>query len=195
MQNQSTKTQTQSADRTGISLWLLTGCLALAFVVGAILTSILMSFARSTGLSEIKVTALEESAEPRDHDLPFINQKEALPDYKITVNLSNGRRIQLGTKLDTSAVDGLVWPLNELVNIDDVASIKLVEEDKLVSDAIAEVKLQGDSTTEGAYRFDFVYERSFALGVKSFFASSIGVAITSAFSIALLLLILSVFHP
>lgn len=125
--------------------------------------------------------------------LPFINQKEALPDYEIFVNLSNGKSIRLGAKPDASATQGLTWRLADPVCVNDVATVRLQDQDEFISDPLAEVHIQDGSVVDGNYRFDFETERSIALGIRSFFATPIGMAITAGFLIAVLVLLFSMY--
>ena len=97
----------EETSRTAISAWGLAGRVCAGVVVASVLACVIMAAVRSTGLTEVTVTALDPDAEPRDHKLPFVKQKEALPDYQITINLDSGDQIQLGAKPDTSAADGL----------------------------------------------------------------------------------------
>lgn len=102
----------------------------------------------SVGLSAVRVTALEETVEPKDHNLPLVKQKEALPDYEVVVVLRSGKSVKLGAKPDTSAADGLVWTLTEPIAVSDIISIRLEEQDTLVSDAVAEVQFSAEPVTD-----------------------------------------------
>ena len=184
----------EGSQQTAMSPWRLTGWLCAGVITVSVVSCVIMAAIRSTGLTQITVTALDEAAEPRDHDLPFIKQKEALPDYELTLILTNGGTVRLGAKPDNSAVDGLTWHVNDPVSISDVASVRLQEQDKVISDAVAEVQILGASTTANGYRFDFVSERSTSVGVKSFFGTPIGKAITAGFCIAILLIVLRAFY-
>ena len=135
------------------------------------------------------VIALDAKAEPSDHNLPFVNSKEALPDYELALILSDGGKMRLGAKPDTSAENGLTWYVNKPVSIADIASVRLREQDKVISDSIAEIQIIGESTTQNGYRFDFDIERSLSVGIKSFFSTPIGRAISAVFSIAALLMV------
>ena len=174
-----------------MSPWRLTGWICGGIVAASVISCIALAAVRSTGLSSVTVTALPGTKEPRDHGLPFVKQKEALPDYELTLVLSSGEKINLGAKPDTSAADGLTWDVERAVSTHDVASIRLEEQDKLVSDAVTEAPFDGESVTQGGYRFDFTTERSISVGVQSFFGTPIGKAIAAAFFIAILLIILS----
>ena len=148
---------------------------------------VLIAAVRSVGLTTIEVTALPGTVEPRDHGLPFVRQKEALPDYEVTLMLKGGDKVFLGCKPDRLAMNGLDWHLPEPVSVADIATVRLSEQDKLVSDSIAEAQLIGDTLDSDGYRFRFLTQRSFEVGVKSFFGTPIGKAITTAFFVAVLL--------
>lgn len=183
----------EPSEHPGISPWRLIGWVCAGVIAASVIACVVMAAMRSTGLTQITITALDQKFEPRDHLLPLVKQKEALPDYEITVLLTNGNNLRLGAKPDVSAVDGLTWHLAEPVSVDDVASIRLLEQDKVIADSIAEVQFLGNSVTEGNYRFDFTTERLASVGISSFFKTPIGKAIAAGFFIAVLLMLLSAF--
>jgi len=175
-----------------ISPWHIAGWLCAGVIAISVSTCVIIAMMRSTGLSQITVTALDESAEPRDHQLPLIKQKEALPDYELTVILTSGRMIHLGAKPNQSAAKGLTWRLSNPPSIKDVASIRLDEQDKVISDALAEVQYAKGAATANGYRFDFMTQRSTSVGMTSFFATPIGKAIVLGFILAVVVAILSI---
>jgi hypothetical protein len=180
----------QSESTTVNSALHITKLVCCGVIVLSILLCVVIAAIRSNGLNQIKVTALKEDAEPRDHGLPFVKQKDALPDYEIKVNLRSGQSIALGAKPNTSAINGLTWTLNEPVSVSEVVSIRLQEQDKMVSDAIVEVQVVGDTVSIDNYKFEFSISRSLSVGVQSFFRTPIGMAIVGAFFVAMLLIIL-----
>lgn len=161
-------------------------------LAGSIGACLIIAGLRSSGLTEVAVTALDAEAEPRDHGLPFVKKKDALPDYQVLVVLHEGRRINLGAKPNTSATSRLVWKLSDPVSSTDIATIRLQDQDKVVSDVLAEVHYSDSPVESGNYRFEFRTERSFNVGLQSFFGTPIGKAISAAIVIALLIVILSV---
>ena len=169
-----------------VTSWICTGALAVS-----LLTCIAIAATRSLGLTAVTVTALDPAKEPVDHVVPLIKRHEALPDYELTILLRNGDTIRLGTKPDTSAAGGLEWRIEEPVCVADIASLRLTEQDKVVSDALAEIQVSGESFTENGYRFDFQTERSFAVGVHSFYKTPIGMAILGGVFVAVALIVLS----
>ena len=171
----------------------MTGWACLVVALTSMVSCITLAVVRSSGLTGVLVTATSADDEPRDHALPLIKRKEALPDYQVIVFLHNGKRINLGTKPDASAANGLEWSLNDPVSTTDVASVRLQDQDKVVSDVIAEVQINDGRVTSGNYEFQFHIERSMSVGVQSFFNTPIGKAIAAAFCIAVLLLLASVF--
>ena len=172
-----------------ISPWRLTGWICVGVIVASVAACILLAALRSRGLTAVKVTALDGFPEPRDHNLPLVKQKEALPDYELFLMLHSGRQIYLGANPDTSAARGLVWQVSDPVSLADITAVRLREQDQLVSDALAEVQIAGPTATAAGYRFDFSSERSLAVGIQSFFATPIGLAIATGFAIAVVVLI------
>ena len=177
----------QSEIKNVKSAWHVTKLICIGVVVVSLLLCVVIAILRSEGLSQVTVTALEADAEPRDHGIPLIKQKDALPDYELRINLSSGESVKLGARPNTSAVKGLTWTLNEPVSVSDIVSVRLQEQDKLVSDVVAEVELTRDSVSVDNYRFDFTTAHSLSVGVQSFFRTPIGLAIAGAFFVAILI--------
>lgn len=169
------------------TVWSISTRVALVSLAACIVLAVL----NSVGLWAVRVTALEGTVEPKDHNLPLVKQTEALPDYELIVVLRSGGTVKLGAKPDTSAADGLTWTLTEPVAVSDIASIRLEEQDKLVSDAVAEVPFSAGPVTEKGYEFHFTTTRSFGVGVQAFFRTPVGVAITGAFFLAIVLVLVS----
>lgn len=161
-----------------------------SIVVASLLACLVMAAQRSMGLIQVTVTAIDRTAEPRDHNLPLLRRKEALPDYEIVLILANGGKVRLGAKPDTSAAEGLTWQVADPVSTADIASVRLQEQDVVLSDALAEVQIGPKPATASGYRFEFVTQASFAVGVRSFFGTPIGVAIFVGFILAVLVVVL-----
>lgn len=174
-----------------MSPWRITGYVCGAVVVGSVLGCVALAISKSTGLIAVKVTALNAANEPVDHPIPLVKRKEALPDYALALVMRDGRKVGLGTKPDTSAASGLEWRLSDPVSVANITSVRLREQDKFMDDAVAEVQISSNSATENGYRFDFMTERSAAVGLASFFETAIGKAIVGAFFVAVLLMLVS----
>lgn len=171
------------------------GWICVAVLLASIAMCVVLAGMRGKGLVRVTVTATDAEAEPRDHDLPLIRKKEALPDYQVLVILHDGDRINLGTKPDASAVNGLTWTLSDPVSVNDVASVRLQDQDKVISDVIAEVQIDDPSNADDVYRFEFDTEWAMSVGIQSFFRTPIGQAIAAAFCIAVIVLLASIFYP
>jgi hypothetical protein len=180
--------QTDKTSPWQMIAWLFVGTIALSVVLCMVMAAV-----RSNGLTEITVTALDQADEPRDLNIPFLAKNQSLPDYEVSLILVGGGKVRLGAKPDTSAVNSLTWQLSDPVSIADVASVRLDEQDKVVSDAVVEVQALSGSTTEKGFRFDFATERSMSVGIKSFFGTPIGQAIVAGFFIAVLMMFVRVF--
>jgi hypothetical protein len=193
MHESSDASSNRPSERRSPSVWRIVGWLCAGTIGVSVLACVGMAAVRSNGLTRITVTALNPKAEPQDANLPFVKRKEALPDYELILMLANGTSVNLGAKPDTSAAEGLTWQVADPVSVADVVSVKLQERDVVLSDAIAEVQIQGDSVTGNGYRFDFVTEHSVSVGVNSFFGTPIGKAIVAGFVLSVLLIVLAGF--
>ncbi len=193
MENQTDSSHNSEQKPITLSPWKMVGWICGGVVVLSVLSCVVIAVMRSNGLTRVTVTALDPDAEPRDHELPFFKKKEALPDYEVIVILKGDEWVNLGAKPDRSAADGLIWELNEPISTSDIASVRLRDQDKVISDTIAEVQLLGDSTTDENYQFDFESQRSFSVGLRSFFRTPIGVAISGGVLIAVVLIVVSRF--
>ena len=171
--------------------WRITGMVCSAVVIDSVMGCVWMAVARSSGLVAVTVTALDPAAEPFDHNIPLVKQREALPDYELSLIGDDGDARYLGVKPDESAAAGLTWKLDDPVSISQIATVRLREKDKMMSDALAEVHISGPSVESNGYRFDFTTERSVGVGVRAFFVTPIGMAIAAAFCIAVVLIILA----
>ncbi|WP_417847214.1 hypothetical protein [Thalassoglobus sp.] len=175
------------------SAWQVTKLICCGVVSMSVLACVIVAVIRSTGLTEVRVTALSEEDEPRDHNIPLFKKSDALPDYEIIIILNQGGKVRLGAKPNTSAVNGLTWKLSKPVSLAEISGLQLQDQDKLVSDAITEVQVESESVTSGNYRFDFTTKRSFGIGIVSFLETPVGMAICGAFAIAVMLIICSAF--
>lgn len=171
-----------------LSRWIGVGVVAVS-----VLTCVAMAAARSEGLVSVTVTALDPDNEPNDHNLPLVKQREAPPDYELMLLYTDGRTQSLGVKPNQSAADGLNWRLLEPVSTSRIMSVRLREKDVVVSDAIAEVQIEGLSVESNGYRFDFETARSFDVGAEAFFATPVGKAIALGFVIGIAAVIVSFF--
>ncbi|QDT44217.1 hypothetical protein Pan241w_43250 [Gimesia alba] len=182
-----------SVETKAVSPWRIVSWVCGTVILVSVFSCIVMAVLRSEGLREIKVTALDAELEPRDHSLPLIKKFDALPDYEILVRTEGLFRTNLGAKPNKSAQEGLTWRLKELIPVSEITSICLQDQDKVISDALVEVQITGPSVVAGNYRFDFQTEHSAELGVKSFFKTPVGQAISIAFTISIIIVLLRFF--
>ncbi|MBD3673066.1 MAG: hypothetical protein HUJ26_06025 [Planctomycetaceae bacterium] len=179
--------------KTALNPWKVAGWTCALVILGSVLACVTMAGLRSEGLTHVTVTALPQTEEPRDHKLPFIKKKEALPDYELVVNLVDGSRRSLGMKPDQSAKAGLNWGLNEPISLKEIVSLRLMDQDQYVSDTVAEIQFQDQDQIESGYRFEYETRRSMGVGLKSFFQTPIGMAISAGFTLSIIILILAIF--
>ena len=160
-------------------------------IVVAVGACVGLAAARSEGVTGVTVTALDPAAEPRDHAVPLVRRREALPDYRVTLVRASGTTATLATRYNTSAAGGLSWRVDPPVPLFDLASVRLEDEDKLSDDRLADVsaaRLRAGPVTEGNYRLEVTTARSFGAGLEAFFATPAGRAILAALGLAVLVL-------
>jgi hypothetical protein len=174
--------------------WRLATWFCVAVIVGSVLACIGLAISKSNGLVEVTVTAIDPANEPKDVKVPLANASDALPDYELTLIDDLGSAWHLGVKPNESAADGLTWRLAAPVSVSQIASIRLREKDLIVSENLAEVHVQGAAVESKGYRFEFETERSFGVGVQAFFRTPVGIAIVVGFLLAVLFLMLAIFH-
>jgi hypothetical protein len=177
-----------------MSAWRITGWVCSGVIVASLLATVAIAAVRSIGLVAVTVTALDPKKEPSDHDIPLVKRHDALPDYELSLLGDDGDARYLGIKPNESAAAGLTWQLDDSVSISQIAAVRLREKDAVVSDALAEVHIIGESVQSNGYRFDFTTERSLGVGMQVFFTTPIGISITTAFGAAVLLIIVSRFQ-
>ena len=187
--------ENESPDSKTYSPWRTTAWICCTVIVGSVVACLVVASIKSEGFIGVTVTATDKSVEPKDHNIPFIKRTDALPDYQLIVVTKRWSTVKLGAKPNTSAVEGLEWTLTDPISVADIVGIRLVDQDKVLSDALTEVEVSDSSITSKGFRFDFETQRSLKVGLESFFDTPIGKTITTAFSIAILIVILAFFAP
>jgi len=175
------------------SPWAITSLICSGVVLLSVLGCLAMAAYLSEGLTQVKVTALDAEKEPRDHGIPLIKQNDALPDYEVQVITQELFSHKLGTKPNQSAAGGLVWKLNQPVAVHDIVGIRLLDQDKLISDTLVEVPFSHEPVEAENYHLEFQTAHSAIVGFKSFFETPVGLAISFAFVIAILLIFVRLF--
>lgn len=174
-------------------LWKIMRSICSVVILLSVLGCIIVAYEQSVGLTAVTVTSLNPENEPRDPGLPLLDQKHTLPDYAVRIQLTSGRKIELGSKPNTSAAEGLTWQLNEAVAVSSITSVVLWEQDQVVSDTLEEVQVTADLVETDSWQFQFQTQKSFATGLRAFFGTPIGLAICAAFFVAAFLMALDSF--
>ena len=87
------------------------------------------------------------------------------------------------------------WELPKIYSIEDITLITLTDKDELISDTLAQIAFPGKQVVENGYQFDYELEKSFNIGLESFWDTAVGRAITWAIGIVALLILLCIFAP
>jgi hypothetical protein len=80
--------------------------------------------------TRIKITALSAEAEPQNYYFSLL-KKLTFPDYQVFVALQKSRHLSPWTNPDQSAGNGIDWKLTSPVSLQDIASVRLQDTDKL----------------------------------------------------------------
>lgn len=155
-----------------------------------------LAIAHSDGVVAVSVTPSQ--AQPAKTGIRDRVMEMAAPktdDYNLRLKLKNGGSVDLGTKHNATPGQGMTWNLGNAVSVADVMTVELRTRALVGSKPLAEVPLILAGTTSGDYAFTFQTERSFRIGVESFFATPIGKMIAAAFFIAVLLFLFSLIAP
>ncbi|QDU04696.1 hypothetical protein V6x_44260 [Gimesia chilikensis] len=175
------------------SPWAITSLVCSGVVLFSVLACVALAAWQSEGLTQVKVTALDAGKEPRDHGIPLLKQKEALPDYEVQIVTQDLFNHKLGARPNQSATDGLVWNLSSPVAIHEIVGIRLLDQDQLVSDTLVEVPFSRQPIEIENYRLEIQTAHSAAVGVNSFFRSPLGVTIATAFVLAIIVICIGLF--
>jgi len=130
-----------------------------------------------------------------DHSLAGFGSAHRLPDYKVKLRVS--RRllaIDLGTRLDTSATNWLEFAVSDIVPLRHVQEVIIIEDDKVENDPLD--RIQGNQLEQQGRAFQrrLTVDRSFEVGMKWFFSTPIGEAVTIALVVLILALTAQAFR-
>jgi hypothetical protein len=169
------------------------------FVIGAVLILLVALFvagglANSNAITQVRVQLLPGKEESNDHHLLGIGDGDKLPDYTVRIR-TNDRWMQIGTQLNTSAADGLNFPLAESLPVRQALEIQLVEDDKLENDILEQLPINGTKLTGNRFAFEIATERSSRAGMEWFFDTPVGKAISIGITIAVVVVILAAIGP
>ncbi|MEK7485886.1 MAG: hypothetical protein AABZ60_16310 [Planctomycetota bacterium] len=158
-------------------------------VILLVIVFFIVGFMNSKILSEIRIKIKPEVKEKSDMTL---NQEEKLLDYKLKV-ISQGKGYLLGTKINTSAQEWLIFPVKELIPWNKAQEIHIIEEDPIKNDLLDKIQITGENSSGTSYDCQIFTTRSFDGGLIWFFNTPIGKAIFLGIMIGIICSILFFF--
>lgn len=111
------------------------------------------SFANSTVVTAVRIKLKAGAAEPQDKTfamLGSLGKDHVLPDYRVKLVVQGDfLKTDLGTKPDTSAANGLEFPVSEVVPLKKLQEVVILEADKVEDDVLDRVQPGSASTVSG----------------------------------------------
>lgn len=145
----------------------------------------------SDTIISVKVTLNKGVKEVKDHSLLGIGKAHAKPDYRLKIRMDR-KMIDCGTMLNTSAVDGITFPVKAMVPIKKASEILLIEDDKLENDLLERVLIDGTIIDGQKYRFEIETDYRFETGLQWFFLeTAVGKAIAFGITIGVVIVIVT----
>lgn len=156
---------------------------------------LVLSWTNALVITSVSIRIKDGVKEHTDHTLLGIGVEHQLPDYRVKLHLS--RRFlatDLGTKLNTSATNWLVYPINDIVPLRQFQELIIIEDDKLENDILDRIQGAGLEMTGKDFQCRLTATRSFDAGMNWFFNTPLGKAVAAGIVIGVALLIVSLFR-
>lgn len=153
--------------------------------------SAVLSIVNSKAIHAVSITVIDAANEVRDKRVPGMSKESALPDYRIEVMRRSDGRVNLGTQVNTSAVEKLTWQIQDPIPLVQVTSIRVVDDDKLANDVIEEVQIEGETFSSKKYHYELDISRTAGAAFSYFFTTPIGTTILIAIGLAIFVYVAS----
>ena len=168
----------QRASIVGLGLF---GFCSLFFIVASALNA--------EALTEVRIKLQPNQKEHLDKSLT-LNKKEWLPDYQVRIRVKKDWH-EIGTQLNASAKDWLVYPLNNPVPFRKAEEIQIRDKDLAESDVLDIVQVDNTALSSKNFVYELQAERRFETGMEWFFDTPVGKAASTGIAIAVLIILLA----
>lgn len=162
----------------------------IALAISALaVTFIVLSFRNSAVVEGVAIRLKEGATERRDPTVLGLGREHALPDYRIKLHVS--RRllgVDLGTRLNTSATNWIEFPVKDIVPVRHLQEVLIIEDDKVENDLLERLAVTGVLMTGSSFECRLSVTHSFETGMRWFFDTPIGKAISIAGIILMVML-------
>jgi hypothetical protein len=145
-------------------------------------------------INQIEVRLKPGVEEPGDHHLLGVGDADKLPDYSLSIRTKDGWE-PVGTRLNTSAAQGLTFPVTNGIPFRGIAELRLVEDDKFENDVLEQVPADGTKISGKQFDFALATERRFEAGMEWFFSTPPGKAISLGITLAVFAFIMATLGP
>lgn len=165
------------------------------YLIGAIAALVVLfgvfSFQNSTIVSSVAIQLNEGAREHRDPTILGLGKEHQLPDYRVKLHVTKRfLNIDLGTKLNTSATNWLEYPVKDIVPLRHVQEVLIIEDDKVVSDILERFQIVDQTALGKSYHCRLNVTRSFEAGMRWFFDTPVGKAVS--FGIVILVVLIPI---
>lgn len=139
----------------------------------------------------VRLKTIPGAVEKRDHIIPGFDKSGGLPDYQLMMRTSKRWR-EIGLVLNTSAKDGIDFPLPEPVPFFQLKRLRVVEKDAIEDDILEEVSVHGGVIQGNAYTFAIEAKFDLSAGMTWFFEETFaGKAIAAVLMLTLIFIFIT----
>ncbi len=162
------------------------------FMLILMLIFVIASFLNATAIVSIKVILKKDAIEPKDHSIFGIGRSKKAPDYKLLIR--KGKRwFDCGTLLNTSAKQGIIFPVKPYIPVRQAVELRLIEDDKIKNDELERLPIKANILQGHRYTFEIKTKKSLNAGLQWFFSTPIGKAASFGISLSIVIIIVLFF--
>ena len=152
---------------------------AILVIVGIVLLAHLVHAAlHCHALTNVTIQLRPEVPEHKDKSLLGIGAAEVLPDYEVVILGRDRHRWNLGFKKDTSAADGLTFPVAEPIPLRHVQAIVVQDKDRYETDVLDTTPILAPHFQTERFAYTIDTAATFDAFMNCFFGAGLGLVIS-----------------
>jgi len=164
---------------------------ALYVAAGLAITCLVMSMLNSERVDWVKVTFIGSNPGGPDA-VPSEDANKEKPEYRLDVVHSRGTHA-CATVENRSAANSVVFTFVEDLPVSQIRELLLIKEDKAQHDTLARVRFSTKPVSTDEYRFEVASSRRFQVGIRWFFSTVVGKAISLGITVGIAVAIVMAF--
>lgn len=149
-------------------------------VAGVLLLMIGLAVAyhNSRVVTRVSIKLLAGVKEHRDHSLGPLGKEHELPDYRVKLNVHHRlSNIDLGTRLNVSAVDWVDYSVSDEVYVRRLQEIIIIEDDKVENDVLDRFPIASSEARGTKYECKVASTRTWSAGLGWLVGERTGLAV------------------